>query len=116
MRLWGVIYVMTCTRPDISWIVSKRSQKLSCPRVEDMVAAKHVLRYLKGTIDYELCFKKCNGDLNLVAYSDSDWASSLEDRRSITGYCLSLSNSGPLIAELSTRARSVCVGGAPKLR
>ena len=50
-----------------------------------MVAAKHVLRYLRGTIDCELCFKKCDGDLNLVAYRDSDWASSLEDRRSTAG-------------------------------
>ena len=43
------------------------SRRLSCHRVEDMVAAKHVLRYLRGTIDYELCFKKCDGDLNLQA-------------------------------------------------
>ena len=92
------VYEMTCTRSDISWTVSKLSQKLSCHRVEDMVAAKHGLRCLRGTIDYELCFKKCDGDLqlNLVAYSDSDWASSLEDIRSTTGYCLSLSNRGHL--------------------
>ena len=89
---------MTCTRSDISWTVSKLSQKLSCHRVEDMVAAKHGLRCLRGTIDYELCFKKCDDDLqlNLVAYSDSDWASSLEDIRSTTGYCLSSSNRGHL--------------------
>jgi len=31
-----------------------------------MIAAKHVLRYVKGTIDYELCFKKCNGDFDSV--------------------------------------------------
>ena len=68
----SLIYAMTCARPDISWIVGKLSKKLPCPRVEDMVAAKHVLRYLRGTIDYELCFKKCDDDLNLVAYGDSD--------------------------------------------
>ena len=55
----SLIYAMTCTRPDISWIVSKLSSKLSNPDVGDMVAAKHVLRYLKGTIDYKLCFRKC---------------------------------------------------------
>ena len=105
----SLIYAMTCTRPDISWIVSKLSQKLSCPRVEDMIAAKHVLRYLRGTIDYELCFKKCDGDLNLVAYSDSDWASSLADRRSTTGYCFRLSNSGPLISWKSRRQPTVAL-------
>lgn len=105
----SLIYAMTCTRLDISWIVSKLSQKLSCPREEDMVAAKHVLRYLRGTIEYELCFKKCDGNLNLVAYSDADWASSLEDRRSTTGYCFSLSNHGPLISWKSRRQPTVAL-------
>lgn len=105
----SLIYAMSCTRPDISWIVSKLSQKLSCPKVEDMVAAKHVLRYLKGTIDYELCFEKCDEDLNLIAYSDSDWASSLEDRRSTTGYCFSLSKGGPLISWKSRRQPTVAL-------
>ena len=51
----SLIYAMICTSPDISGIVSKLSQKLSCSREKDMVAAKHALRYLRGTIDYELC-------------------------------------------------------------
>ena len=48
------------------------------------MAAKCILRYIKGTIDYELCFKKMDEDVNLIAFNDSDWASSLEDRRSTT--------------------------------
>ena len=40
----SLIYLMTCTRPDISWVVSKLSQKLSCAKVEDLITAKHVLR------------------------------------------------------------------------
>ncbi len=90
----SLIYLMTCTRPDISWVVSKLSQKLSCPRMGDLVTAKHVLRYLKGTIEYELCFRKGNNELNLVAYSDADWASLLDDRHSTTGYCFSLAENG----------------------
>ena len=103
------VYEMTCTRSDISWTVSKLSQKLSCHRVEDTVAAKPGLRCLRGTIDYELCFKKCDGDLQLtlVVYCDSDWASSLEDIRSTTGYCLRLSNRGPLISWKSRRQPTV---------
>jgi hypothetical protein len=57
----SLIYLMTRTRPDISWVVSKLSKKLSCPRMEDLVTAKHVLRYLKGSIEYQLCSRKCNG-------------------------------------------------------
>lgn len=96
--LVSLIYAMTSTRPDISWIVSKLSQTLANPKAEDLVAAKHVLRYLKGTVDYELCYKKNKEDLNLIAFSDADWASSMEDRRSTTGYCFSLTKQGPAIS------------------
>lgn len=94
----SLIYAMTCTRPDISWIVSKLSQTLANPKAENLVAAKHVLRYLKGTVDYKLCYKKTDEDLSLIAFSDSDWASSMEDRRSTTGYCFSLTKQGPAIS------------------
>ena len=39
--------------------------------------AKHVLRYLKGTLDNELVYRKSDKPLGLFAYSDSDWASSI---------------------------------------
>ena len=51
----SLISAMTCTRPDICWIVTVLSQYLSRPLQEQWVAAKHVLRYLMGTLDYELC-------------------------------------------------------------
>ena len=49
-------------------------------------AAPQVLRYLKGTARHGLTFKK-TGKLDLVIYIDSDYASSLIDCRSTTGYC-----------------------------
>ena len=69
--------------------------KLSCLRAEDFVAAKH-MRYLQSTKEYELCYRKCDGELNLLAYSDMHWASSLENRHSTTGYCFSLTENGPI--------------------
>lgn len=45
----SLIYAMTCTRPDISWIVSKLSQTLAKPKAEN--GCKHVLRYLKVTMN-----------------------------------------------------------------
>ncbi len=71
---------MTSTRPDLSFIVNKLSQYLSGPEDQHWVAAKRVLRYLKGTVDLELCYKKNYANLKLVAYSDAD----LNDRRSVT--------------------------------
>ncbi len=103
---------MTCTRPDLSWIVSKLSQYLSDPYEQHWSTVKHVMRYLKGTIDHELCYKKSDEKLKLVAYSDADWASDLNDRRSTTGYCFSLTQDGPLISwkskKQSTVALSTC--------
>lgn len=105
----SLIYAMTCTRPDISWVVSKLSQTLAEPKAEHLVAAKHVLRYLKGTNEYELCFKKTDEYLNRIAFSDSDWASSVEDRRSTTGYCFSLKKQGPAISWKSKKQATVAL-------
>lgn len=94
----SLINVMTCYRPDMGWIVSKLSRRLANPIAQDLVAVKHVLIYLKGTTNYELCFKKTDEDLHLIAFSDFDWASSVEDRHSTTGYCFSLTILGPVIS------------------
>ena len=45
-----------------------------------MIAAKHILRYLKGTVDYELKYE-VNQNINLEGYVDSDWAGSAIDRK-----------------------------------
>ena len=104
----SLIYAMTCTRPDICWTVTKLSQYLSSPAQEHWIAVKHVLRYLKGTQDYELCYQKHESELKLVGYSDADWASN-EERRSTTGYCFSLSEEGPLISWKSKRQQTVAL-------
>jgi len=73
------------------------------------VSVKHVLRYLKSTVDYELSFRKCANDLTLIGYSDADWASSTDDRCSTTGYCFSLTENGPLISWKSRKQRTIAL-------
>ena len=46
-----------------------------------MIAAKHILRYLKGIVDYGLKYKT-DQRINLEGYVDSDWAGSAIDRKS----------------------------------
>ncbi len=92
-----LIYLTICTRPDISFVVSKLSQYFTEPTVEQWSTVKQVLRYLKGRLDKELCYRKCNETLGIRAYSDADWAAS-NDRRSTTGYCVSLTECGALIS------------------
>jgi hypothetical protein len=59
------------------------------PRHEHWIAAKHVLRYIHGTINYGL---RCttSSDIQLHGFTDSDWAGSAEDRKSTSGMCFSL--------------------------
>jgi len=53
-------------------------------------AAYITLHYLKDNLGKRILFKR-NGRLNLEAYTDVDYAGSLVDRRSTTGYCTFLS-------------------------
>ena len=55
-------------------------------------AAKHILRYLKGTVDYGLKYKT-DQRINLEGYVDSDWAGSAIDRKSTSGYYFSMGSS-----------------------
>ena len=83
----SLVYAMTWTGPDIYWVISRLSQFLSNQLQEHWNAVmKYVLRYLKCTHHYELCYRKCDGGLTLVGYSDADWASSIDDRRRTSTY------------------------------
>jgi hypothetical protein len=83
---------LTNNRPDICFFVNTLSQYLVEPRHVHLVAAKHVMRYLKGTLDFGLCY---NGDqdFKLIGYTDSDWAGSVSDKKSTSGCCFSLGSS-----------------------
>ncbi|XP_066950842.1 uncharacterized protein [Macrobrachium rosenbergii] len=85
----SLIYIITGTRPALSYVVTKLSQYMSNPTLAHLSLARHVLKYLKGTLNHCLTFKKSDDPLCLVGYCDSDWGAS-EDRRSITGYCFKL--------------------------
>ena len=76
----SLIYAMTCTRPDLSFVVTKLSQHLSNPNAADCAMLRHVFQYVKQTVDYKLTFHKSSTDLRIHSFSDSDWASSIEDR------------------------------------
>jgi len=69
---------------------------------------KHVLRYLKGSLNRALCFTKCDDGLKLTGYSDASWGLSNE-RKSITGYCFSVNKNGPLISWKSRKQPTVAL-------
>ena len=91
----------------LAGLLANLSSTLAKLKADFLVAAKSILRYIKGTIDYELCFKKMDEDVNLIAFNDSDWASSLEDRRST--YCFSLTKQGLVISWKSTQQATLAL-------
>ena len=82
-QLTGRLLYLSCTaRPDIAAAVGVLIRFNSNPRTEHWTAAKGVLRYLKGTINYHLRLQ-CT-DLNLTGFADANWASDIDNRRSTT--------------------------------
>ena len=54
-----------------------------------LITAKHILRYLRGTIDYGLKYK-VNQNINLEGYVDLDWAGSSIGSKSTSGCCFNM--------------------------
>ena len=76
----SLMYLMN-TRPDICFAMNTLIQYLTDPIHVHLTAAKHILRYLKGTVDYGFKYKN-DQRINLEGYVDSDWAGSAIDRKS----------------------------------
>jgi hypothetical protein len=104
----SLIYVMTSTRPDLCYVVTKLSQYMKQPTNAHLNLSKFALKYIKGTLHYDLKFKKSCTDLSLTGFCDSDWGGSV-DRRSISGYCFQLNNDGPLISWKSKKQNTVAL-------
>jgi hypothetical protein len=101
----SLMYLMN-TRPDICFAVNILSQFMVEPRSVHLVASKHVLRYLKGTIDYGLRYAS-DREISLQSFIDSDWAGSVADRKSTYGCCFSMGST--MISWFSRKQTSVAL-------
>lgn len=87
----SIMYAQVCTRPDIAFIVGMLGKYQSNPGLDHWRAAKKVLRYLKGTKDYMLMYKRTD-NLEVIGYSDSDYAGCIDSRKSTSGYVFMLAD------------------------
>ncbi|XP_058745985.1 uncharacterized mitochondrial protein AtMg00810-like [Vicia villosa] len=85
-RLVGKLIYLSHTRPDIAFSVSVVSQFMYSLYEEHLEAVYRILRYLKGKPGKGLHFKKTS-ERNVSIFTDADWAGSVTDRRSTSGYC-----------------------------
>ena len=81
----SLMYASTCTRPDISFAVGMLGRYQSNPGIDHWKAAKKVLRYLQGTKEFMLTYRRSN-HLEVLGYSDSDYAGCIDTRKSTFGY------------------------------
>ena len=88
-RLVGSLMYLTTTRPDIMYGVSLISRFMESPKNSHWQAGKRILRYIAGTMNHGILYSTSN-DLQLVGYTDSDFAGNTEDRRSTSGYAFHL--------------------------
>ena len=79
----SLIYVMLCTRPDIYYSVGIVSRYQSNPRPKHWEAIKNILKYLRRMRDYMLVYW-CE-DLIPIGYTNSDFQSDLDFRKSTSG-------------------------------
>jgi len=84
----ALLYLSVGTRPDIAHAVGVLARFMSAPKQQHWVAAKRVLRYLKGTADYGVCFWPRGGRLEGMV--DADFAGDLSTRKSTTGYVFTI--------------------------
>ena len=72
------------TRTNICFAVNIMSQFMCESMGVHWVAAKHILRYLQGTVDYGLDYRQGDG-VRLAGYTNSDWAGCVSDRKITLG-------------------------------
>ena len=85
-KLEGKSIYLSHTRPAIAFAVSLVSQFMHSPYKKHLEAVYRILRYLKGIPGKGLLFQKTTQQ-NIEAYTDVDWAGSVIDKRSTSGYC-----------------------------
>ena len=85
------------SRPDITYIASRLAKFNTNPPDDAIKAAKHVYRYLRGTIGLGVVFSPAADLSQLIGHTDSNWGDNTSnlDKKSTTGYCFTIAG-GPI--------------------
>ncbi|CAI9098493.1 OLC1v1035154C1 [Oldenlandia corymbosa var. corymbosa] len=83
--LVGSLRYLTSTRPDINYSVGLISRFMENLRQSHLQATKKILRYIKGTQGDGILYSN-NESVELVGYTDSDYAGDTVEKKSTSGY------------------------------
>lgn len=86
----SIMYLAVSTRPDLAHGVGVLGRFSSNPGMQHWQAVKHMLRYIKGTLDMKLTYAPTPNPELFVTYSDSDHAGCPDTRRSTSGYVITI--------------------------
>ena len=116
----ALMYLAQISRYDILYAVNQLARAMSKPSKAHMGAAKHVLRYLAGSVNFPITYKR--GDFKLTTYTDGNWGGNPDNGKSTSSYIVMLAN-GPisfkvglqsLIAQSTMEAELVAAATAMK--
>jgi hypothetical protein len=105
-QMIGSLMYLTNTRPNICFAVNTLSEYMVEPKHVHLIATKHVMRYLKGTIEYGIKYD-LDCEFKLQGYFDLVWDGSVTDRKSTSGCCFSLGSG--MITWFSRKQTSVAL-------
>jgi hypothetical protein len=102
--LAGALQYLTLTRPDLQYAVQQVCLFMHAPRDVHFQLIKRILRYVRGTTHFGLQLHR-RSSLDLITYSDADWAGCPDTRKSTSGFCVFLGDN--LISWSSRRQPTV---------
>ena len=90
----SLIYLAVCTCPDIAYVAMALGQYNSNPTHAHLLAAKGVLQYLAGSLEFSLEYGLDSSVISPPVREtakgcilmDADWATDKKDRKSVSGY------------------------------
>jgi len=105
-QMIGSLLYLTASRPDIMFSVCLCARFQADPREVHLSAIKRIFRYLKGTVNLGLCYKR-RENFKLQGYSDADYAGDKVERKSTSRGCHFMK--GNLISWMSKKQGTIAL-------
>ena len=85
-QLIGSLMCLVNTRPCIIFVINSLSEFMVDPRRVHWMVAKHILRYVIGTMEYGLVYER-RGSVLLEGFTDVNWERGVKDQKSTSSCC-----------------------------